>query len=135
MTESNMFEQASRMKVRFNTTKGSLSVEDLWDLPLVSKSVSLDQIARDLYRELRETSEVSFVLEKTKETEEIELKFNLVKHIIDVKLAERKAKEDRAINQEKIRHIDEILRLKEEDELKGKSVEDLKKMRQELGLS
>lgn len=129
-----MFEKASRMKIRFNTDKGQLSVEDLWDLPLTSaKQVSLDQIARDINRELRETSELSFVLEKTKENELAELKFSVVKHIIDVRLAERKAKEDRAINQEKVRQIDEILRAKEADDLKGKSVEELKQMRQALG--
>jgi hypothetical protein len=32
----NIFEQATRAKIRFSTPVGMLSVEDLWDLPLTS---------------------------------------------------------------------------------------------------
>ena len=59
-----MFEQASRLKLRFTTARGSLSVEDLWDLPLTSTTgkPNLDDIAKSLNRELRATSEeTSFV--------------------------------------------------------------------------
>ena len=32
MTTENLFEMATRSKLRFPSTKGELSVEDLWDL-------------------------------------------------------------------------------------------------------
>ena len=48
----NIFEQASRNKLRFDTNiKGVISTEDLWDLPLTSDTgrVNLDDIAKALY--------------------------------------------------------------------------------------
>jgi hypothetical protein len=50
-TELNMFEQASRLKLRFETIRGEFTVEQLWSLPLSSQSestVTLDMIAIDL---------------------------------------------------------------------------------------
>ena len=44
----NLFEIASRKKLRIPTTKGDLTVEQLWDLPLKSTGLSLDKIAIDL---------------------------------------------------------------------------------------
>lgn len=130
----NLFEQAVRNKYRFTTSKGELTVEDLFDLPLttVGQRVSLDSVACDLYRELREAQEVSFVTEKTKTREILENKFALVKYIIDVRLLEKKKQEQKLINKEKLERIDEVLRFKEEEDLRNKSVEDLKKMREEL---
>ena len=51
-----MFEKASRAKIRFETSKGSLTVEDLWDLPLTSNTgkADLDDIARGLHSQLKE---------------------------------------------------------------------------------
>lgn len=77
-----MFEKASRMKLRFNTQRGVLSVEDLWDLPLIQ----LDNIAIALNKKLQESKTESFIKTRTKDTTELELKFNIAKHIIDVKL-------------------------------------------------
>ena len=51
---SNLFEVAARKKYRFDSQKGLLSVEELWDLPLQStKSVSLDSIAIALNKEIK----------------------------------------------------------------------------------
>ena len=44
----NIFEQAARQKIRFESVLGLLCVEDLWDLPLTSlnsKRANLDDIA------------------------------------------------------------------------------------------
>jgi hypothetical protein len=79
-----MFEQATRLKLRFRSPNGLIGVEDLWDLPLKT----LDSIAVGLRKELRNTEE-SFLEESTDKT--LEQRFNVVKHILEVKKAESQA--------------------------------------------
>ena len=89
----NMFEQASRLKLRFAVgTRVNLTVENLWDLPLTNvKGEDLDHIAIELQEKLS-TNEKSFVVQqsKNKETQLNQLKFDIVKYIIDVRLEEQK---------------------------------------------
>lgn len=89
----NMFEQATRLKLRFAVgTRVNLTVENLWDLPLTNvKGEDLDHIAIELQEKLS-TNEKSFVVQqsKTKETQLNQLKFDIVKYIIDVRLEEQK---------------------------------------------
>jgi hypothetical protein len=79
-----MFEQATRLKLRFRSPNGLIGAEDLWDLPLKT----LDSVAVALRKELRNTEE-SFLEETTDKT--LELRFNVVKHILEVKKAESQA--------------------------------------------
>ena len=84
-----MFEKASRLKLRFDTPKGMITTEDVWDLPLTSRNgASLDNLAKDLNRTIKETEEESFVADKSARNTVLELKFDIVKHIIEVKKAE-----------------------------------------------
>lgn len=89
----NIFEKASRMKLRFNVgSRLNLTVENLWDLPLTNiKGEDLDHIAIELQEQLS-SNEKSFVIQqsKTKETQVNQLKFDIVKYIIDVRLEEQK---------------------------------------------
>lgn len=122
-----MFEKAVRQKVRFQTTSGVLSVEDLWDLPLVSTTkVSLDSIAKGLNRELKEAEEVSFVAAPTAKNALIQLKFDLVKHIIQVRLDENAAKAKATEIREKKTQLQEILARKENQALENMSVDEIK---------
>ena len=89
----NIFEQATRLKLRFAVgTRVNLTVENLWDLPLTNvKGEDLDHIAIELQEKLS-TNEKSFVVQqsKSKETQVNQLKFDIVKYIIDVRLEEQK---------------------------------------------
>jgi tRNA A37 threonylcarbamoyltransferase TsaD len=128
-----MFEKASRMKLRIGTERGSISTEDLWDLPLLSNDgFCLDDIAKGLNRALKESEEESFVVKKNTGDETIDLTFSIVKHIIDTKLAEAEEKKNQAAIKAKKQLIAEILEDKEIDTLKGKSKAALKKIYDEL---
>ena len=125
-----MFAFATRKKFRFDTCKGQVTVEDLWDLPLTATNgrPNLDDIAKELYKKMKDENEISFVKptsQVNKEFNIIKAKFDIVKYIIDVKLAEaeaaKKAKEIKARNQ----RILEIIAQKEDEALASKSKEEL----------
>jgi hypothetical protein len=124
-----MFEKSSRLKLRFDTSLGYISVEDLWDLPLTStRAVNLDDIARSLHREIKDFAEESFVVKATAADEKLQLGFDIVKHVIDVKLAEKEETETKAANRLKKQKLLSLIAEKQDEGLKGKSVEDLQAM-------
>ena len=134
---SALFLQASRNKWRFNSPKGinSLSVEDLWDIPLQSDTgkANLDDVAKGLDRALRDSSEaVSFVAPTTPRNNETQAKFDLVREVIAVRVAENNAARDALERKQKRQKILEVIAAKEDKALEGQSLEDLKKMVEQL---
>ena len=103
----NIFEQATRAKIRFSTPVGMLSVEDLWDLPLTSTRAraNLDDVARLLDAELKSTSSVSFVNDVSEVNAKTKLMFDVVIHVINTKVAEAKAAKSAADVREKKQKI------------------------------
>ena len=133
MTDTNIFEQASKLTIRFASSKGLTTTEDLWNFPLTSeRHSSLDSVAKGINKALKESSEESFVAESTKANSVLELKLEIVKHIIKCK------KEQLALkaNSVKAKALDErilaILADKQDDDLKSKSIAELTKMRADL---
>ena len=129
-----MFEKASRLKLRFDTNKGMLSVEDLWDLPLMSATnkVNLDDIARSLHRQLKNDDDVSFVNLDRKSDKVVQLKFDVVKYIIEVRLAEADAAKITRENREKKDRLLQLIAERQDDDLKNMPLDELKKMVAEL---
>ena len=94
--EFNIFELASREKLRFNTGRLQVTVEQLWELPLTGAN-SLDTLAVELDAAIRNTAPRSFVTNSaTAADKTLQLQFDIVKHVIDVRVAERKAKAEKA---------------------------------------
>lgn len=90
-----MIEKATRIKLRFETVRGEVGIEDIWDMPLTSKNgFSLDDLAKDLYRKVKGNEEGSFVTKKSSKNELLELRFEIVKYIISVKIKEKEEKEN-----------------------------------------
>lgn len=127
-----MFEEASRKRLRFNTRVGILTVEDLWVLPLTGNGENLDDIAKTLNREVKNSEEESFVVKQSGVNETLKLKFDIVKHIIAVKLAEAEAAENAAAVKAKKERIMEIIASKKDEELKDASIEELQAMVDDL---
>jgi len=123
-----MFEKATKQKLRFDTTAGVLTVEDLWDLPLLAATISLDDIAKDINHQLKGSEEESFVTKKTGANAKLTLKMDIVKHIIEAKLQAAEDSEKRAENKAMEQKILSAIANKEDEELGGKSVAQLKNM-------
>ncbi len=123
-----MFEQASKLKLRFSTASGTISTEDLWDLPLTNGNSSLNSIAKQINRFLKDSEEESFVLKKTNVDELMILRMDIVKHIISVKLQEIEDNETRAENKAMEQKILSALANKEDEELQDLSKAALKKL-------
>lgn len=127
--KENMFEKASRFKLRFKTGVGDITAEDLWDLPLLSRNgVDLDTLAKSLNKAVKESGEESFVLKKSGANTVLELKLEIVKRVIEVKMEEAEARDRASDNKAKKEHIMSIIADKESEGLKGMDIEDLKKM-------
>lgn len=129
-----IFEKATKLKLRFTTLKGLLTTEDLWDLPLSGGAgkANLDGIAIELFNQLNEGKAISFVGGGKAVDEIPQLKFDIVKHIIDVKVAERAVRTEAAARSEKKQLILGIIAQKENEALASTSLEDLRKLAADL---
>ena len=123
-----IFEQASRQKLRFPTNKGALTTEQLWDLPLQSKSqFDLDTVAKSVSGELRGATEESFVATTVNPAKkELELKLEIVKHVIAVRIAENEAARNAAARKTEREKLLSILADKQDEELKNLTPEQIK---------
>lgn len=131
---NNIFEQASRLGLYFETTIGKLLVTDLWSLPLTSPTgkLNLDDIARFYHKQLKSGDDVSFVVPERKSSETIQLKFDIVKHIIDVRLEEAKIASEKKARADKKQKILGIIAEKQDESLKTMDIADLQKILAEL---
>lgn len=126
--EMNIFEKASRIKLRINSTKGILSVEDLWDLPLEK----LNNLAKDINRKLREQGEEDFLGNTPSRDSKLSLTLDIIKEVITVRLGEKLKQEEAAEKKAKKERLMAILARKEEESLEGKSAEEIRKLIAEL---
>jgi hypothetical protein len=103
MMNLSMYEVALRKKIRFDSSKGQLSLEQVWDVPLRSRDeFNLDAMAKAANRTVKDCSEESFVNPvKTTAQAEAELRLDIIKHVIDTKIGEEAAAEKRAENAKK----------------------------------
>ena len=128
MTTEKIFEYATSNKVRF-PFKGMISVEDLWDLSLTN----LDSIYKTLNKQVKQSEEESLLNTKASVDTELEVQIAIVKHIVSVKLTEKEAAEKASAKKAQKQKIMSIIATKENEALQNSSIDDLRKMLDELG--
>jgi hypothetical protein len=134
MSVENLFEKASRQKFRFQTVKGFISTEDLWDLPLQSKNqFDLDNVAKAVNAELKSVTEESFVATTTNPAKDrLTTQLELVKYIISIKLQANEELKVAAVKSAERSKLIAILGEKQDAALKALSQEELAKKIAEL---
>lgn len=90
MTTENLFEIATRNKMRFPSTKGELSVEDLWDL----SDKDLDVVYKNLKDQEVKSSEES-LLDDANVDPKLTTAIGIVKYIFTTKRNERLTEKER----------------------------------------
>jgi len=117
-----MYKEATRLKLRFTTERGILSLEQLWDLSLST----LDDLAVLLEKAYKESGKKSFLVKKSKKDKELKLKFDIVLDILTTKVEESEASKNSLEIKEYNEKILALIAEKQEESLKDKSISDLK---------
>lgn len=130
-----MFELAVRSKYRFVSKKGLLAIEDLYDLKLTD----LDDIAKNVFHDLKQSQDVSFISNKTKGSKELELKLDILKYIIDIRMKEEDKKKTRNKNLETINQLKQIALRKQDEKLNNMEMDEIlkeiKRLEEESGMT
>lgn len=132
---TNIFEFATRNKLRFASSRGELSLEQLWDVPLRSKDgFDLNAVAKTVNKALKEATEESFVeTSRTALHVKLETSLEIVKRVIEVKVSEEEAAKKRAENKADKEKLLAILAEKQDGKLSALSENELKKRIAALG--
>lgn len=118
---ANIFELATRKRLRFLAPNGSVTTEDLWSMSLPQ----LDKIALALKKEIGSGDE-SFLSDVSKD-DVLQLRFDVVVHIIRTLQSERAQEKSDAVRSEQRRILVSVLADREQQELASLSIEEIKK--------
>lgn len=137
-----LFLKASRLKLRFNCERGSYLVEDLWDLPIQTKTgagVTLDGLYRQHKKELEELSEEGLFQSKSSSSKSViaQLKVDIIRFVAETKQAEADKKQKALEAKAKRERLAELIAQKQDAALLSKDVAELqaelKKLDEEEG--
>jgi hypothetical protein len=128
-----MYKKATRLKLRFQTQRGLLSIEDLWGLKLET----LESELRAQFKRMKDSGtggaeELDFLGDKTVNPDE-ELRFEILKDIYKTKKAEILEAKKAAENKLEKQKLLEVLKKKQDESLEKLSEEELRKRIEALG--
>lgn len=122
--EKNIFEIAVREKYTYNF-RGLIKTEDLYDLKLTD----LDAIYKGLKSDLAQLGEDSLIDSVDTEAKEtINNKIEIVKAVVDYKCEVKKNLEEAKAKAETKRRLKDLIAQKKNEELEGKSLDELEAM-------
>lgn len=123
MTTEKLFEMATRSKLRFPSTKGELSVEDLWDL----SDKDLDVVYKNLKDQEVKSSEES-LLDDANVDPKLTAAIGIVKYVFTTKRNERLAEKERINKKLTQRKYIDALSKKQDEAIEKMSEAELRAM-------
>lgn len=119
----NIFEQASREKLRFESDKGLIATEGLWSFSVEK----LNSMAVAVYNELKQYSETSFMRNTTKAAGQAaqELRLEILKHILAAKEKEAEDRNEAATRRAKKAVLQEALLVKQNQAIQNMTKEEI----------
>lgn len=126
-----LFVTATRKKFRFQTERGLMSVEELWDMPLTSRDgFNLDAVAIGLDKAV---DTKSFVKKRSDVADVNSQKLEIVKYVIETKLADMEKAEQALANRERKQKLMAALESKASEKLVSMSEEEIRAELAKLG--
>ncbi len=122
-TTNELFVTASRKKYRFDSTRGQLNTEDLFDLSLTA----LDAVAVALDDKIQKAGRKSFVGKRTAATGDDENKLEIVKSVIEFKQTEDEARKTRVAKDSQKAFLSSLLEKKQMEKMESLSEEEIQK--------
>ncbi len=119
-----MYKEAAKQKLRFTTSKGSLTTEQLWDLSLTD----LDTLVVTLENEHKESGKKSFLVTKSTKDKTAKLRFDIALDVLTTKVEEAELATQKKERKENNKKILALIAEKQDDNLKKKSVRELEAM-------
>ena len=123
-----MYKQAALLKLRFETSKGNLTAEQLFDLSMSDLSSAIRKVNAQLKKEKAEDDELAFLEGVDVVETQNSLRFKILK---DVYLTKKEARDAAVVdfeNKQRKQRIAEIISAKKDAALAEKSIEELEKM-------
>lgn len=118
------FKSASQQKLRFQTNKGMLTTEQLWDLSLED----LDTLAVSLENEYKQSDKKSFLTKVSVKDKATKLRFDVVLDVLNTKSEEMHTATEAREVKEHNKKIIELISQKKDESLKNKTVKELEAM-------
>jgi len=116
-----MYKQASKIRLRIDTNKGNLTIEQLWDLSLTE----LDTLAVSLEQAYKASKGKSFLAKKTTKDRVIKLQFDITLDVLATKMEEAEVRATAAEKKEHNQNILGLIKKKKESELENLTIEEL----------
>ena len=125
---SELFVLAAKRKYRFESGRGSVSVEDLFDCQLST----LDAIAVSIDDKIQKAGRKSFIGKRSASTGDDENRLEIVKFVIEQLQAEADARKTRAEKESQKAFLKGLLEKKQMEQLENLSAEEIQKQLDQL---